>query len=74
MCYFSLGFLNFYALAFVGFVSLSKDVFIILCHFYFTISDSYGTLHLALCLTGIHSAVASIWVVTRILIISDLKP
>ena len=57
--------LNFCVLAFVGFLLLSKDAIFMLSRFFRATRDSHGTLHLALGLAGMHSAVASMWVLTK---------
>ena len=42
------------------------DAFFMSSHFSLTVIDSHGTLHLAVGLLGMHSAVASMWTVTKL--------
>ena len=47
------------------FLNLNKVLFVSYLVFSFTSSESHGTLHLTLCLVGMHSAAASMWAVTK---------
>ena len=61
-----LAFLSFCPLAFVGLLLLSNYVVFMSYRFFLTITDFYGTLHLALGLVGMHWAAAvSMWTVTK---------
>ena len=64
MCLFSLSF--FYVSAHGHLLSYFYQYAIfMLSRFFLTISDSHGTLHLALSLVGMHSVAISTWVVTK---------
>ena len=52
-------YLNFRALALIGILLLLRDTVFMLSHFFLTACVSHGTLFLALSLSGIHSAAAS---------------
>ena len=65
VCFCSLKTLSFCEWAFVGFLLLSKYVFFLLSCFSLTTIDSQRTLYLAFGMVGMHSATASMWVVTK---------
>ena len=65
---FSLFFLDFYdlyELTFVGFLLLSKNSFFMLSRFSLTAIDFQVILNVALGLIDMHSAAASMWMVTK---------
>ena len=58
-------FLNFWALILVGFLLLHLEAVFTSARFFLTTNVSHGTLGLALCLIGMHSAAASKWALTK---------
>ena len=58
-------FLSFRALILVGFFLLHLEVVFTSTRFFLTANVSHGTLVLALCLLGMHSAAASKWALTK---------
>ena len=58
-------FLSFRALVMVGFFLLHLEAVFTSARFFLTANVSYGTLSLALCLVGMHSATASMWALTK---------
>ena len=60
-------FLSFRALILVEFLLLHLEVVFTSACFFLTTNVSHGTLGLVLCLVGMHSAVASLWALTKFL-------
>ena len=58
-------FLGFRALVLVGFLLLHLEAVFTSAHFFQTANVSHGTLLLALCLVGVHSAASSKWALTK---------
>ena len=58
-------FLSFRALILVGFLLLYFEAVFTSTRFFLTANVSHGTLSLALCLVGMHSAAASKWALTK---------
>ena len=61
-------FLSFSALILVGFLLLHLEAVFTSAHFFLTANVYHGTLGLALCLVGMHSAAASKWTLIKIFI------
>ena len=57
--------LSFWALILVGFLLLHWEAAFTSVRFFLTATVSHGTLVLALCLVGMHSAAAFMWVLTK---------
>ena len=58
-------FLSFCVLILVGFLLWHREVIFTSACFFLTTNVSHGTLDLALCLVGMHSAAASKWALTK---------
>ena len=58
-------FLSFSPLILVGFLQLHLEVVFMSARFFLTANVSHGTLSLALCLVGMHSAATSKWALTK---------
>ena len=58
-------FISFRALILVGFLLLHLEAGFTSAHFFLTTNVSFGTLSLALCLVGMHSAAASKWALMK---------
>ena len=58
-------FLSFRTLILVGFLLLHWEAVFMSARFFYTANVSYGTLGLALCLVGMHSAAASKWALAK---------
>ena len=58
-------FLSFWALILVGFLLLHLEAVFTSARFFLTTNVSYGTLGLAFCLVGMHSAAAFKWAMTK---------